>query len=59
MWHHVHARPKLTIPVFSRIKNDLYWNSLDNFHVVARGILGWKQTEEWASCAGDTVHVTS
>jgi hypothetical protein len=54
---HIHARSKLTITIFSRLKNDLYRNSLNNFYVIAGGIFGRKQTESRARRSRDAVHV--
>ena len=56
--HDVHAGPKLTIAIFSRIENDFYRNPLNNFHVIASGVFRWKQTEEWARCSRNAVHVS-
>src|SRR5580704_10992199 len=53
----VHAGPKLAIPVFAGLENNLYRDSLYYFYVVAGGILRRKQTEEGARGTGDAVHV--
>ena len=46
------------IAIFSLLKNYFDRNSLHDFHVIAGGIFGWKQTERRAGCARDAVHVT-
>ena len=55
--HDIHTRSKLMVPILSRFKNNLHRNPLDNFHVVAGGIFGRKQTEERTGCSRDAVHV--
>src|SRR6516162_2653099 len=57
--HDIHARPKLTVSVFSGLEHDLYRNSLHDFHVISRGIFGWKQTEKRSGGTSDTVDVPS
>src|SRR5215471_577414 len=57
--HDIHARPKLTVSVFSGLEHDLYRNSLHDFHVISRGIFGRKQTEKRSGGASDTVDAPS
>jgi hypothetical protein len=55
--HDVHAGPKLTIAILAGLKNYLYRNPLNNFHVVAGGILRREQTEERAGRPRDAVYL--
>src|SRR6267143_2466950 len=55
--HHVDTGPKLQIGVLSRLDDDLHGNSLDYLHVIASGILRWKQAEKRACRSSDAVHM--
>ncbi len=53
----VHPRPELAIAIFARVKNDLYGDPLNDFHVVTRSILRWQQAEDGPGCSRNAVHM--